>query len=286
MLAALQRCWRDRTHFQFSCLLENRVAIWRIASAHVFGFSASRKRMQMPDNLFYSAASAVIDPMRFAALFFLVVTMTSGHSQAGDIPDDFVDIAKVAPGIVVEARYAGYHNFLGRPVDGYEAARCLLTRPAAEALARVQNDLKPFGFGLKAFDCYRPARAVADFVRWANDTDDTKMKEEFYPDLTKDQLFSKGYIASRSSHTRGSTVDVTLITLPARIEVYMGTRFDYFSKRSWPDDPEQPVEARANRLLLASIMKLHGFQPYPYEWWHFTLENEPYPDTYFDFPVR
>jgi zinc D-Ala-D-Ala dipeptidase len=229
---------------------------------------------------------AVRDPMRLTVLLLLVVAMTGGYSRADDVPDDFVDVTKIVPDILVEARYAGYYNFIGRPINGYEAARCLLTRPAAEALARVQSDLKPFGFGLKVFDCYRPARAVAEFVAWAAVTEDTRMKEEFYPDLNKDQLFEKGYIAERSSHTRGSTVDLTLVTLPARIEVYMGTRFDFFSKRSWPDDPEQPVEARANRLLLASLMKLHGFQPYPYEWWHFTLKNEPYPDTYFDFPVK
>jgi D-alanyl-D-alanine dipeptidase len=187
---------------------------------------------------------------------------------------------------VIEVRYAGYHNFVGEPIDGYEAERCLLTRPAAEALARVQQELKPFGFGLKIFDGYRPARAVAQFIRWAGDPGDTRMKEEFYPDLDKRELFSKGYISKRSGHTRGSTVDLTLVTLPTRIEVYMGTEFDFFSERSWPDDPQQPEEARANRLLLASVMKLHGFRPHPYEWWHFTLADEPFPDTYFDFPVR
>jgi len=211
---------------------------------------------------------------------------TSAKTSATEIPDDFVDVAEIVPGVLVEGRYAGYHNFVGEPIDGYEAERCLLTRPAAAALARVQDELKPFDFGLKIFDCYRPARAVAEFLRWAADAEDTRMKEAFYPGLDKPELFAKGYIAERSGHTRGSTVDLTLVTLPARIEVYMGTGFDFFSERSWPNDPAQPVEARANRLMLASVMKLHGFEPHPYEWWHFTLADEPYPDTYFDFPVR
>jgi D-alanyl-D-alanine dipeptidase len=201
-------------------------------------------------------------------------------------PDDFVDIAGAAPGIVVEARYAGYFNFIGRPIDGYKAPICLLTKRAAYALARVQETLKPFGFGLKVFDCYRPARAVAEFLRWSDDPRDTQMKSEFYPELDKKELFAKGYIAAKSSHSRGSTADLTLVILPAKIDVYMGTGFDFFSERSWPDDPQQPSEARANRLLLSSVMQLHGFKPYPYEWWHFTLADEPYPDTYFDFPVR
>jgi D-alanyl-D-alanine dipeptidase len=210
---------------------------------------------------------------------------TDRKASATEMPDDFVDVTEVVPGVIIEGRYAGYYNFVGEPIDGYERECCLLTRPAATALARVQAELKPFGFGLKIFDCYRPARAVAHFLRWAADAGDTRMKEEFYPDFDKPELFAKGYIAERSGHTRGSTADLTLVTLPARIEVYMGTGFDFFSERSWPDDPEQPTEARANRLMLASVMKLHGFAPHPYEWWHFTLADEPYPDTYFDFPV-
>lgn len=224
--------------------------------------------------------------MRSVATALLMATMAAALAKAGERPDDFVDVTDVVPGLVVEARYAGYFNFVGQPIEGYEAPACLLTRPAAEALARVQENLKPYGFGLKVFDCYRPARAVAAFVKWAKDLDDTRMKAEFYPELNKDELFPRGYIAARSGHSRGSTADLTLVTLPSAIEVYMGTGFDFFSERSWPDDLRQPADARANRLLLSSIMQLHGFKPYPYEWWHFTLVEEPYPDTYFDFPVR
>jgi D-alanyl-D-alanine dipeptidase len=222
--------------------------------------------------------------MRGAVAFLVAVTMASARS--GERPDDFVNAADVVAGLVVKVRYAGYFNFVGQPIIGYEAPVCLLTRRAAETLAKVQTTLKPFGFGLKVFDCYRPVKAVAQFVRWAEDPQDTRMKPEFYPELDKNELMPKGYIAERSGHSRGSTVDLTLVTLPARIEIYMGTGFDFFSKRSWPNDPEQPTEARANRLLLSSVMQLHGFIPYPYEWWHFTLADEPYPNTYFDFPVK
>lgn len=223
--------------------------------------------------------------MRAFRILAMVASMGTA-AAADERPADFVDAAEVVPGLVVEARYAGYFNFIGEPIDGYEAPKCLLTRPAADALAKVQASLQPYGFGLKVFDCYRPARAVAAFVRWSRDEDDTRMKPEFYPDLDKSELFPKGYIAERSGHSRGSTADLTLITLPAKIEAYMGTGFDFFSERSWPDDAQQPSEARANRLLLSSVMQLHGFTPYPYEWWHFTLADEPYPDTYFDFPVK
>jgi len=224
--------------------------------------------------------------MRIGTTLFMATTMAVSLANADERPKDFVNAADVVPGLVVEARYAGYFNFVGKPIDGYEAPVCLLTRPAAEALAKVQASLKPFGFGLKVFDCYRPSRAVAEFVRWAEDPEDTRMKPEFYPDLDKSELFPKGYIAEKSGHSRGSTADLTLVTLQANVEVYMGTGFDFFSERSWPDDPQQPSEARANRLMLSSVMQLHGFKPYPYEWWHFTLTDEPYPDTYFDFPVK
>ncbi|MEQ9689577.1 MAG: M15 family metallopeptidase [Bauldia litoralis] len=224
--------------------------------------------------------------MRTMILMVIAIATALVSARAEDRPADFVNIVDVIPDVIVEARYAGYFNFVGQPIDGYEAPACLLTRPAAEALARVQAALKPYGFGLKVFDCYRPERAVAAFVRWAEDVDDIRMKPEFYPELDKGALFDKGYIAAKSGHSRGSTVDLTVVTLPAGVEVYMGTGYDFFSERSWPDDPQQPSGARGNRLMLTSLMQLHGFKPYPYEWWHFTLADEPYPDTYFDFPVK
>ena len=200
--------------------------------------------------------------------------------------EGFVNASTLVPGLLVEMRYFGSHNFVGRPVDGYKAPVCVLTREAAEALAKVQADLKNFGLGLKVFDCYRPARAVADFLRWSKDTSDTKMKSEFYPDLDKTTLFDKGYIAKRSSHSRGSTADLTLVDRTTKTELPMGTGFDLFSERSWADNPQQSTQIRANRLLLSSIMQRHGFEPYQREWWHFRLKNEPYSDTYFDFRLK
>lgn len=200
-------------------------------------------------------------------------------------PAGFVDAAAIVPGLVVDMRYAGAHNFVGRRIDGYEAPVCYLTREAANALATAQAALVPQGRGLKVYDCYRPARAVADFAAWARDLDDQRMRAEFYPNVEKDQLFALGYIAQRSGHSRGSTVDVTLVDLATGAELDMGTPFDLFDPRSRPSDDSVSAQARANRMTLQNAMRAHGFRPLREEWWHFTLEREPFPETYFDFPV-
>lgn len=199
-------------------------------------------------------------------------------------PPAFVDAASVIPGLVVDMRYYGTNNFVGARVDGYEAPVCVLTHQAATALAAVQRDLKPRGFGLKVFDCYRPARGVRHFVRWARDPD-TSTKAEFYPHVAKGNLFREGYIASRSGHSRGSTVDLTLVRLPGDQELDMGTPFDFLSPQSGQGG-KVSADARANRKILADAMRARGFIPYDKEWWHFTLRNEPFPNSYFDFPVR
>jgi D-alanyl-D-alanine dipeptidase len=217
-------------------------------------------------------------------LTFLVPGTTLGHAQ--DRPASFVDAATAVPGLVVEMRYAGSDNFVGRPIAGYERPLCLLTRQAAAALAEVQRDLGPRGFGLKVYDCYRPARAVAHFVRWARDADDIARKAEFYPGLDKRNLFREGYIATRSGHSRGSTVDLTLVHLRDGREVDMGSGFDLFDPRSWPSHPGVPEAARRNRALLGAAMRARGFRGHRKEWWHFTLAGEPYPGTIFDFPIR
>jgi zinc D-Ala-D-Ala dipeptidase len=188
-------------------------------------------------------------------------------------------------------RYFGSDNFIGERIDGYEHPRCLLAQPAAGALARVQRELAARGLALKVFDCYRPARAVAHFMRWARDLDDTKRKAEFYPGVDKRDLFKLDYIAERSGHSRGATVDLTLVrralaTGQADAEVDMGTPFDLFDSRSWPSDRTVGAAARRNRARLAAAMARAGFKPYDKEWWHFTLAREPFPNTYFDFPVR
>jgi D-alanyl-D-alanine dipeptidase len=204
---------------------------------------------------------------------------------AQDRPADFVDAATVVPGLVADMRYAGSHNFVGRPIDGYDAPHCLLTREAANALAEVARDLESRGLVIKVFDCYRPTRAVANFVRWARDIGDTKMKAEFYPDIDKRVLFREGYIASQSGHSRGSTADLTLAKSDGA-ELDMGTHFDFFSPKSWTADPTVTPEQHANRMLLTAAMRRRGFRGYDKEWWHFTLRGEPFPGTYFDFPVQ
>jgi D-alanyl-D-alanine dipeptidase len=205
-------------------------------------------------------------------------------------PAGFVDAATAVPGLAVEMRYFGTHNFVGTRIDGYEAPRCLLARQAAVALAGVERDLAARGLGLKVFDCYRPARAVAHFVRWTGALADLKTKAEFYPRTDKRNLFKEGYISSRSGHSRGATVDLTLVRLDAGAELGgeldMGTPFDFFGPQSWPSYPGISDEARRNRALLAEAMRRGGFRPYAREWWHFTLAREPFPSTYFDFPVR
>lgn len=215
-----------------------------------------------------------------------LIALSAACAHAPARPADFVDAADGAPGLRVEMRYAGSHNFVGRPVDGYAAPVCLLTREAAEALAAVQTELAESGLGLKVFDCYRPQRAVAHFARWARNLGDQSTKAEYYPNVDKSQLFALGYIAERSGHSRGSTVDVTIVDLTSGAEIDMGSPYDLFDPRSWPSDQSVSIEERANRMRLQEVMQRHGFRPLREEWWHFTLNAEPYPDTYFDFIVR
>ncbi|MEE4280043.1 MAG: M15 family metallopeptidase [Halieaceae bacterium] len=205
-----------------------------------------------------------------------------------EVPAGFVALREVAPEVVVELRYLGANNFVGEPVDGYLAERCFLTTEAADALARVQARLVAFSLGLKVFDAYRPQRAVDHFVRWASDLEDTRRKADYYPRVAKDRLFAEGYIAARSGHSRGSTVDLTIVSIDGerRQELDMGTPFDFFGPESHALSKSVTAQQRANRMLLRRVMVEQGFRPLAEEWWHFTLSNEPYPDTYFDFPVE
>jgi D-alanyl-D-alanine dipeptidase len=226
-------------------------------------------------------------PVRIKDYFFIALLTVSGVrcALAQERPAAFVDAATVVPGLILDMRYAGSHNFVGRPIDGYEAPHCLLAQPAATALADVARDLAPRGLVIKAFDCYRPVRAVANFVRWARDLTDTAGKAEFYPNVDKRTLFRDGYIASHSGHSRGSTIDLTLARAEGH-ELAMGTPFDFFSPKSWTVDPTISAEQHANRMVLAAAMRRRGFRGYDKEWWHFTLRDEPFPETYFDFPVK
>ncbi|MBY6185766.1 M15 family metallopeptidase [Marinobacter hydrocarbonoclasticus] len=219
---------------------------------------------------------------------------------------EFVPLSAVAPQIVQELRYAGDNNFVGGVVAGYEQARCLLTLPAAEALARVQKRAEDYGLGLKVYDCYRPQHSVDHFVRWARDEADTRMASRYYPEVPKSRLFELGYIAARSGHSRGSTVDLTLVQrqpsdpVPGTVtdcrkspqeggsypSLPMGSGYDCFDPVSHTAYSGLTQQARSNRLLLLLLMESEGFVNYDKEWWHFTLRDEPYPDHYFDQPLN
>ncbi len=205
---------------------------------------------------------------------------------ADTLPQGFVYLRTVIPDAVLEMRYYTGENFVGERIDGYLEDKCILTADAASALQKVQHELRKFGLGLKVFDAYRPRSAVEHFVRWAKDLEDTRMKEQYYPDVAKENLFIEGYIAARSGHSRGSAVDVTILDFKTGHELDMGSGFDYFGPVSWPGCPDLTAQQRANRMLLQTLMNRHGFEPYEQEWWHFSLRNEPFPDEYFNFPVK
>ena len=199
---------------------------------------------------------------------------------------DFVLLSEAVPDAILEIRYYSTYNFIGDRIDGYEEPLAILTKEAAAALKEVSDELVSMGYRLKIFDAYRPQRAVTNFMNWALDPDDARMKEYFYPELEKDVLFPQGYIAEHSGHSRGSTLDLTLFDMKTEREVDMGGTFDYFGELSHPDYTDITEEQYAMRMLLREVMVKHGFKPLAEEWWHFTLENEPFPDTYFTFPIN
>ena len=198
---------------------------------------------------------------------------------------DFVLVSDYVPAVIQEIRYHSTYNFVGDRVDGYEQPCAILTKEAARVLKEISNKLNVMGYRIKVFDAYRPATAVRHFTLWGVDDLDLRMKPFFYPDLEKQELFRKGYIASKSSHSRGSTIDLTLLDMKTGKEVDMGSPFDYFSEVSHPDYKGVAKEQYENRMFLQDMMVRGGFEPYDCEWWHFTLRDEPFPDTYFDFPV-
>jgi zinc D-Ala-D-Ala dipeptidase len=233
----------------------------------------------------------------------------AGAAQPKAPAGAFVALGDVAPDIIVEMRYRTAHNFIGRRIPGYREPVCILTRQAAQALAAAQAEVRRQGYALKVYDCYRPQRAVDAFVAWARDLGDQRMKHEFYPRVDKRNLFRDGYIARRSGHSRGSTVDLTLVRLPAGKQdryrpgqrltdcagprrerfrdnsIDMGTGYDCFDTRSHPFSPDIRGTRRANRLRLRRALLAQGFQGLNTEWWHFTLRDEPFPERFFDFPV-
>jgi D-alanyl-D-alanine dipeptidase len=245
-----------------------------------------------------------------AVLICSAIAFAGAQALAADLPEDFVYLRDVDPTIVQDMRYAGSNNFTGAPVPGYDAPECVLLRPAAEALKAVQADLRPKGLTLKVYDCYRPARAVASFVAWAKKPDVPSAKLVHYPNLPKAVLFPD-YIATRSGHSRGATLDLTLVPIAAAAQssvqaesdapractapqegqapdgsLAMGTSFDCFDVKANTQAPGLTGEERENRAMLVDAMQARGFENYPKEWWHYTFEPEPYPETYFDFPIE
>ena len=229
----------------------------------------------------------------FAAILFLFIFAAlqafAAEAKTKIDPKDssgFVKLAEAVPDAILEIRYYSTYNFVGTRVDGYENPVAYLTKEAAKALKEVSDELVKKGYRLKIYDAYRPQTAVNHFARWAEDLKDIKMKEYFYPELDKSVLFKQGYIDHKSGHSRGSTLDLTLFDMKTEQEVDMGGTFDYFGKKSHPDYKGITPRQFENRMILRNAMTAHGFRPLSTEWWHFTLNDEPYPDTYFDFFVK
>lgn len=236
----------------------------------------------------------------FLILAIAASMLASCKSQKTEIAPEmdhsgFVVLTDVIPDAILEMRYFSTYNFIGIRMPGYEEPVALLTKEAADSLKAVSDELKAKGYRLKIFDTYRPQQTVSFFMDWAKDESDTLMKRYFYPELEKSVLIPDGYIAEKSGHTRGSTVDLTIFDMNTEKEVDMGCTYDYFGLASHPGDlPGQEVGAYKpineqqyqNRMILREAMLNHGFKPIDEEWWHFTLKDEPYPDTYFNFPVR
>lgn len=223
--------------------------------------------------------------MKRLLYIFLICCVWSCTSQ-NTLPEGFGYVQNTIPDIQIELRYFGNDNFIGRPIDGYKKNVAIMSTEAINALKNVQDELKQYNLSIKIFDGYRPQQAVNHFMRWAKQLNDTINKNKFYPKVKKEHLFEEGYIASKSGHSRGSTLDMTLVDMESGKELDMGSPWDFFGPESWVANLDLTFQQRANRMLLQTIMRKHGFQYYAKEWWHFTLQNEPFPDTYFDFPIE
>lgn len=219
-------------------------------------------------------------------LLLIITLVICSTLSAQNLPKGFVYLNDIDATIQKEMRYLTTNNFIGKPIDGYIHNCIIVTKETATALHKIQTVLAKRGLGLKIFDAYRPQQAVNHFVRWAKVLNDTLKKQEFYPNIPKSKLFKLGYIASKSGHTRGSTVDLTLIDLKTKKELDMGSPFDFFGIQSHPFYKNITKKQQENRILLRNVMLNNGFKPYDQEWWHFTLKNEPFPKTYFNFLVQ
>ncbi|PRX47976.1 M15 family metallopeptidase [Salegentibacter salegens] len=219
-------------------------------------------------------------------LLIFIINITPSLAQEHKLQKGFVYVNEKIPDIKLDIRYARSNNFIGKPVNAYHKPVAILTEEAATSLEKAQKDLMAEGYCLKIFDAYRPQTAVNHFIAWAKKPEDTLTKQKFYPDVAKKDLFQLGYIATKSGHSRGSTVDLSIIDAQTGEEVDMGSGYDFFGDISHHGTNKITKEQKANRSLLKRIMIKNGFRPYPEEWWHYTLRNEPYPETYFDFPVQ
>lgn len=227
-----------------------------------------------------------LKPRLLLLLALLAIIFSTCQNQTRkSIPEGFVYLTEIIPGIQLEMRYFGGDNFVGKPIDGYKKEVCIISEKAALALKEVQDELSKDSLSLLIFDAYRPQTAVNHFVRWAENLSDTLTKQKYYPNVNKEDLFRLNYIAEKSSHSRGSTVDLTILSKNG-VKWDMGTCFDYFGPLSWPGSDLVSTEQKENRLFLQNVMMKYGFKPYQEEWWHFTLSNESFPDTYFDFPIQ
>ena len=217
---------------------------------------------------------------------FIIVAFGFRPKNQDQLPDGFVYVDTLIPDLDVELRYYTSHNFVGDTIDGYYANRLILTKASAQALKLVQDELQQQNLCLKVYDGYRPQRAVNHFMRWARDLNDTINKQEFYPDVEKRFLFKEEYIATRSGHSRGSTIDLTITNGNTGEPIDMGSAYDFFGIESWVDYEHITKKQKANRHLLQTVMLKYNFRNYPKEWWHFTLRWEPFPETYFDFEIK
>ena len=218
--------------------------------------------------------------------FILLTVLISSSYFVQEIPSSFIDAKSIIKDLDVELRYYTSNNFVGDTIRGYHANRLFLTKPTVEALAKVQDSLQTMGLCLLVYDGYRPQQAVNHFIEWAKDLDDTIQKQQFYPNTPKSTLFQEGYIASQSGHSRGSTVDLTIIDAASMKPLDMGSPYDFFGTESWVEYPNINEKQKANREVLQGVMNAFGFRSYSKEWWHFTLRNEPFPETYFNFPIK
>mgnify|MGYP000235832863 CR=1 FL=1 len=219
-------------------------------------------------------------------LMFICLVVSFLNSKGQNIADGFVYLSDIDATIKTELRYLKSNNFIGKPIEGYQNDCLITTKETALALKKIQSILLKKGLSLKIFDAYRPQQSVDHFVKWALDLKDTLKKQQFYPNVPKSKLFKSGYIASKSGHTRGSTVDLTIIKIDSGKELDMGSPFDFFGIQSHPFYKKISTIQKKNRLYLRKIMLENGFKPYDNEWWHFTLKNEPFPKTYFNFPIE